>query len=293
MVDGVVFALVSAAETRNNSQIRIPKREFASTKFSNVNFSGRFSRLIKESDLTQKELAAAIGVAESAIVNYKRGRVPKAEELLKIAQHFGVTVDWLLTGKGPRTTIEVAMGAFRWKRQQRGEDPNVDFDDLSREEQQRIRKDASMLGYQGYFAESAGILPISKLLSRSDPTTWAEALARMGEAGVSRGVLIEKLHAAIEGGDLQEWQEVLSHAAGVEAVSVQRFVAETLTLASLAQRASQALDDAELSGEIGAIARHIENDGPVVSDHVTEVLGAIQSYLRNAQATDLTDSPAD
>ncbi len=49
--------------------------------------------------MTQKELAQSLGVSEGAMVNYKRGRIPKAEELVRISSFFGVSVDWLLLGK--------------------------------------------------------------------------------------------------------------------------------------------------------------------------------------------------
>lgn len=36
------------------------------------------------------------------MINYKRDRVPKAEELLRIADYFGVSFEWLLTGEDSR-----------------------------------------------------------------------------------------------------------------------------------------------------------------------------------------------
>ena len=66
-----------------------------------VNFSSRFSDLVSNSLLSQKQLAEALGVAESAIVNYKSGRTPKAAELFRIARHFDVSMEWLLTGHDP------------------------------------------------------------------------------------------------------------------------------------------------------------------------------------------------
>jgi transcriptional regulator with XRE-family HTH domain len=78
-----------------------------------MNFSHRFEILVRESPLNQKALAAQLGVTESAIVNYKSGRTPKAEELLRIAQHFGVTMEFLLTGSGasPQPAVNEAL----WK----------------------------------------------------------------------------------------------------------------------------------------------------------------------------------
>jgi transcriptional regulator with XRE-family HTH domain len=66
-----------------------------------MSFPERFRELVASSGLTQKELANALGLSEGAIVNYKRDRVPKADELVAIANHFGITVDWLLRGTEP------------------------------------------------------------------------------------------------------------------------------------------------------------------------------------------------
>ena len=63
------------------------------------NFSERFSSLIKESGITQMELAQKIGVSQAAINFYKTGKnMPGGEELYKISKFFGVSIDWLLTG---------------------------------------------------------------------------------------------------------------------------------------------------------------------------------------------------
>jgi transcriptional regulator with XRE-family HTH domain len=38
-------------------------------------------------------------LSESALVNYRRDRTPRSEELLNIAKYFGVSMEWLLTGE--------------------------------------------------------------------------------------------------------------------------------------------------------------------------------------------------
>ena len=70
-------------------------------KYTNVNFSMRFCELLEKCGLTQKELAAKLGMSEGAIVNYKKDRVPKAEELRALAAYFEVSMEWLLTGFDP------------------------------------------------------------------------------------------------------------------------------------------------------------------------------------------------
>lgn len=73
-----------------------------------MNFSDRFSDLLGNNPLNQKELSISLNISEGALINYKRGRIPKAEELLKIANHFGVSMEWLLTGKDDSPKSESA-----------------------------------------------------------------------------------------------------------------------------------------------------------------------------------------
>lgn len=57
----------------------------------------RITTLRKEAGISQEELSKIIGVDGSSIANYENGkRIPKYESILKYADHFGVSVDWLL-----------------------------------------------------------------------------------------------------------------------------------------------------------------------------------------------------
>lgn len=49
--------------------------------------------------MTQAEFAKKINIKQSYISRYERGRVPKAEVLLRIARFANVSIEWLLTGK--------------------------------------------------------------------------------------------------------------------------------------------------------------------------------------------------
>ena len=65
-----------------------------------INFSERFNYLISESKMTQREVAEAIGITQSAVNHYKSGRSePKSMELYKISKLFGVSIEWLLMGE--------------------------------------------------------------------------------------------------------------------------------------------------------------------------------------------------
>jgi transcriptional regulator with XRE-family HTH domain len=80
-------------------------------KFTNLNFSTRFRELMDTSGKTQKELAAALGLSEGALINYKRDSTPKSHELLAIAQYFGVSMEWLLTGN----QMDTERGDASWR----------------------------------------------------------------------------------------------------------------------------------------------------------------------------------
>ena len=66
----------------------------------------RLKELRKENRLTTTELGKAVGVANQTITNYERGyRNPDPEMLIKFADFFGVTVDYLL-GRENKNLIE-------------------------------------------------------------------------------------------------------------------------------------------------------------------------------------------
>ena len=60
-------------------------------------------------DLTQRQLAEATGMSQSAISQYLSGMraAPGVDEAIAIAIHFKVTVDWLL-GVDPSTLVRPA-----------------------------------------------------------------------------------------------------------------------------------------------------------------------------------------
>lgn len=62
----------------------------------------RIRELRKGKDLTMKELGKIVGLAESTISQYETGkRQPDNETLLKFAEFFGTTVDYILGGSDP------------------------------------------------------------------------------------------------------------------------------------------------------------------------------------------------
>lgn len=65
-----------------------------------IDFAIRLKELRKNAQMNQREVAKAIGVAQTAIANYESGaRFPSEEKLIRLAELFGISVD-LLLGRG-------------------------------------------------------------------------------------------------------------------------------------------------------------------------------------------------
>ncbi len=59
-----------------------------------------FENLLKEHGITAYKVAQDTGITTATLSSWKKGRyTPKREKLQKIADYFGVTVDYLMTGK--------------------------------------------------------------------------------------------------------------------------------------------------------------------------------------------------
>lgn len=64
---------------------------------------------VNRTNITQ--LAKDLGLSTSMPTKWKNGAVPKADTLKKIAEHFGVSTDDLLTEFGPSLTISHVTGS--------------------------------------------------------------------------------------------------------------------------------------------------------------------------------------
>ena len=61
-----------------------------------MTFSEKLKKLRKEKKITQEQLAQIIGVERSSIGKYETGTQPSTDNMKRIADYFGVTVDYLL-----------------------------------------------------------------------------------------------------------------------------------------------------------------------------------------------------
>lgn len=78
-----------------------------------------FEQLCRENGVTPYKVCKATGITTGSISNWKNGRYsPKTEKLQKIAEYFGVTVEYLTTGKQPEDyylndeTAKIAQEVF-------------------------------------------------------------------------------------------------------------------------------------------------------------------------------------
>ncbi|HEX3038197.1 MAG TPA: helix-turn-helix transcriptional regulator [Oscillospiraceae bacterium] len=61
-----------------------------------------FAELLTKHGVTPYQVHKATGVAQSSLSDWKNGKSkPKFEKMVKIAEYFGVSVSYLMTGKNP------------------------------------------------------------------------------------------------------------------------------------------------------------------------------------------------
>lgn len=66
-----------------------------------MSFIERLKMLLKNKGMTASELTAILKVGKTRINDWERGKsTPSPEILIGLSQIFGVSIDWLLTGKG-------------------------------------------------------------------------------------------------------------------------------------------------------------------------------------------------
>ena len=78
-----------------------------------TNFATTFNKLRKSKGLTQKELAKALDVTQTAITYWETGkREPSIEMLEKIANYFDVSLDYLFTAQTDKRNLKSIMNVF-------------------------------------------------------------------------------------------------------------------------------------------------------------------------------------
>lgn len=64
-----------------------------------MTLSDRIQRLAEAKGISQSELEKTLGFGKGTITKWKGSTIPSADKLLKIADYFEVTIDYLMTGK--------------------------------------------------------------------------------------------------------------------------------------------------------------------------------------------------
>lgn len=74
-------------------------------------FAQRLTQLIEGKDMKQVDLAKYLNVTKTTVSRYCNGRIPDAETLDRMAQFFGVTIDYLM-GRvdDPHSTLAGTVG---------------------------------------------------------------------------------------------------------------------------------------------------------------------------------------
>ncbi len=71
-----------------------------------MSFATNLCELMQNRCISSYKLAKEVGVHISTITNWKDGNNPKIEHLKKVADYFGVTVDYLLAENDTTGTVQ-------------------------------------------------------------------------------------------------------------------------------------------------------------------------------------------
>ncbi len=80
-----------------------------------IAFGKRLKEALKNSNITQKDLAQNIGVSKTAINNYVQGRIPDTVILYQLALKCNVSIEWFLTGKDSSTISSTHVESIETK----------------------------------------------------------------------------------------------------------------------------------------------------------------------------------
>lgn len=67
-----------------------------------------FEKLLKEKGVKAADVTRATGIASGTFTDWKKGRyIPKTDKMQKIADYFGVSIEYLTTGREKPVTTEL------------------------------------------------------------------------------------------------------------------------------------------------------------------------------------------
>lgn len=67
----------------------------------------RLNSLMEQNGLNAKQLTSELGISNSSFTDWKKGKgTPSASTLVKLAEYFDVSLDWLLLGKHKDVSLD-------------------------------------------------------------------------------------------------------------------------------------------------------------------------------------------
>jgi len=117
-------------------------------------FAQRFNQAVALAGVesTQKGLSRLLGVSEVMIWSYRNGeKLPRMAMALKMADEFGVSVDWLLQGTGDPVNLAVAEkpGKYKARRLRKSTQAIVDLVETFTEAERKKALKILELTFQG------------------------------------------------------------------------------------------------------------------------------------------------
>ena len=76
-------------------------------------FYSQLENLCKIKGIKPSNLVESLGMSKGTMSNWKKGGTPNADAVVRIAEHFGVTTDYLLTGK-ETSSIPISQEDKEW-----------------------------------------------------------------------------------------------------------------------------------------------------------------------------------
>ena len=81
-------------------------------------FANSFQEMLRAmeiDDLSNKKVGAKFGLSDTMIHNYKRGhKLPSMDQAISFADASGVSIEWLMTGRGPKSPAMVQSLQDAW-----------------------------------------------------------------------------------------------------------------------------------------------------------------------------------
>ena len=76
-------------------------------------FGERLRKIRRDNDITQNNLAEYLGIKGAAVAKYENQEeaYPNIRTLIKIADYFNVSIDWLLTGRNVTSVIKNSINS--------------------------------------------------------------------------------------------------------------------------------------------------------------------------------------